>query len=280
MDNQQISEPTIADMPEGKSKFPYKIVIIIAVILLLAVIAAIFFISVSSSGKDKNLQEQLDLGEQYLSELDYEQAIIAYEAAITIDPQCVEACLGLADTYIAMGDYEKALEVLERNYDLSKDNAVAKKIATVKALLNPEAKDPDVPEVSDNIAEPEFPVLTAADIQNKVEIIYQSEASKVAGSDYASAATVASLSKVPDASITYVGMGGYGSPMGMGVHFQGYTVGIQANPINGYRYVKSESATIQFTGSVYNDYLGQQVPCFNVPESGNHLIYVYYEPIN
>ena len=95
-------------------------------------------------------QEQYDLGLRYLSEGNYEEAIIAFAAAIEIDPkqplayvgrgdaymgleqteenlsaaqadyECaieldealVEAYLGLAEVYIRQGQYEKALEIL------------------------------------------------------------------------------------------------------------------------------------------------------------------------
>lgn len=52
----------------------------------------------------------------YLSELEYEQAIVAYEAAIAIDLKYEETYLALADIYIEMGDYKKVLEVLEEGY--------------------------------------------------------------------------------------------------------------------------------------------------------------------
>ena len=56
-------------------------------------------------------QEQYDLGVRYLSEGNYEEAIIAFTAAIEIDPKRVEAYSGLSDAYLAIGDYESASEV-------------------------------------------------------------------------------------------------------------------------------------------------------------------------
>lgn len=57
-------------------------------------------------------QEQYDLGIRYLSEGNYEEAIIAFTAAIEIDPKQPDAYLGLADVYVAQDDTEKAKEVL------------------------------------------------------------------------------------------------------------------------------------------------------------------------
>ena len=40
-----------------------------------------------------------------------------------------------------------------------------------------------------------------------------------------------------------------------------------------------ESDTIEFYEYDPNEFLGYDVPWFKVPESGEHVIYVYYEPI-
>ena len=53
-------------------------------------------------------QEQADLGMQQLAAGNYEEAIAAFTAAIELDPQSETAYSGLADTYVAMGEYEKA----------------------------------------------------------------------------------------------------------------------------------------------------------------------------
>ena len=58
-------------------------------------------------------QEQYDLGVRYLSEGKYEEAVIAFNAAIEIDPKRADAYIGLADAYMALGDVEQARLVLE-----------------------------------------------------------------------------------------------------------------------------------------------------------------------
>lgn len=57
-------------------------------------------------------QEQYDLGARYLSNGEYEEAILAFAAAIEIDPKQVGAYEKLADVYIALGDYEQAAQIL------------------------------------------------------------------------------------------------------------------------------------------------------------------------
>ena len=57
-------------------------------------------------------QEQYDLGIKYLEEGNYEEAIIAFNAAIEIDPKRPEAYIGLADVYTALGDTDAAKKAL------------------------------------------------------------------------------------------------------------------------------------------------------------------------
>ena len=73
-------------------------------------------------------QEQYDLGVRYLSDGSYEEAVIAFEAAIRIDPKQPEAYLGLADAYLGQGDLSKALDALERGWDKTGDPAIQEKL--------------------------------------------------------------------------------------------------------------------------------------------------------
>ena len=74
-------------------------------------------------------QEQYDLGIRYLEEGDYEQAIVAFTAAIEIDPKQAVVYVGRAQAYIesgeteenlsaALADYESALALDDMNPDI------------------------------------------------------------------------------------------------------------------------------------------------------------------
>ena len=117
-------------------------------------------------------QDQYDLGVRYLSEGNYEEAIIAFTAAIEIDPKrpeayvgrggayigsgetaenlaaaladyeaaleldetSADAWLGLADVYIRQGDYDKALEILREALEKTGgDQSIADKLAEAEA---------------------------------------------------------------------------------------------------------------------------------------------------
>lgn len=83
----------------------------------------------STSG---NWQEQYDLGVRYLSEGNYQEAIIAFTAAIQIDPKRVESYLELSNAYSLSGDDESAMRVLEDGYDVTNDEKLIDAINGLK----------------------------------------------------------------------------------------------------------------------------------------------------
>lgn len=104
-----------------------------AVAVLCVLLVAVLVVSGGNSGR--RLQEQLRLGEKYLTELDYEQAIAAYRAAIEIDPKCEEAYLGLADVYVAKGEPEQAAVVLQTGYEETGSRTLQNKLEEVNVLV-------------------------------------------------------------------------------------------------------------------------------------------------
>ena len=78
--------------------------IIIGIIVAVAAIAVVARFFLVSGSEDNKLNDTLQLADNYLGDLDYENAIASYEEAISIDPKSVDAYAGLANTYIAMAD--------------------------------------------------------------------------------------------------------------------------------------------------------------------------------
>lgn len=68
--------------------------------------------SVPGTTEDVSWQDQYDLGIRYLSEGNYEEAIIAFTAAIEIDPKRMDAYIGMADAYYGLGDIDGAIRIL------------------------------------------------------------------------------------------------------------------------------------------------------------------------
>ncbi|MEN6460224.1 MAG: tetratricopeptide repeat protein [Syntrophomonas sp.] len=80
--------------------------------LLAIVLAAGGFWGWLGYSSEARVQAKLELAIKYLSENDYEKAILEFNEAIKIDPRNIEARVGLAQAYIGIGDTQKADEVL------------------------------------------------------------------------------------------------------------------------------------------------------------------------
>lgn len=89
------------------------------VALMMAGLALLFGLCACATMENSPMwQEQYDLGVRYLSEGNYEEAIIAFTAAIEIDPNHALAYAGRGDTYMAMAEQtqnttEESLALLE-----------------------------------------------------------------------------------------------------------------------------------------------------------------------
>lgn len=73
-------------------------------------------------------QEQYDIGVRYLSEGNYEEAILAFTAAIEIDPMQEDSYISLADTYIDIGEMDLARQTIANAISLLGDMATTKLI--------------------------------------------------------------------------------------------------------------------------------------------------------
>lgn len=90
-----------------------KISIILLSIAILMVIAVIGIIAIYNC-KDARLKRQLSLGDKYLDEFKYEDALLEYQIAMAIDPKAADAYVGTANAYIGLNAYDLADEVLEK----------------------------------------------------------------------------------------------------------------------------------------------------------------------
>lgn len=105
----------------AKSKALTKVLIALGTVILIAIAAIVTTVGLTGQSKDRKLQTQLDLGNKYLTEGQYEDAVVAFEAAISIEPKTPEAYKGLAEAYEAMGDYEAAKKALQRGIEATAD---------------------------------------------------------------------------------------------------------------------------------------------------------------
>ena len=118
MDNREINNQTPQEIKKKKKWIVPVIIGVAAALLIGLIVGGIIYIKSVALPK-KELKKQLDLGDKYLSDMDYDNAILAYREAISINPKNEKAYLGLGKTYEAMadealdeGDVEKALDCL------------------------------------------------------------------------------------------------------------------------------------------------------------------------
>ena len=128
--NVELSQADILKKVGGGKEKMKKGYIILYLIVFRIVFAGAIGINTYNS-PDKRLAKQLDLGNRYLEEMDYEQAILAYKTAIEIDPKCEDAYLGLADIYITQEKPINAAEILEEGYSQTESEIILAKLREV-----------------------------------------------------------------------------------------------------------------------------------------------------
>lgn len=90
--------------------------IIGSAILMVSLITGIVLVSTLAVGWNQSAALHAFLGERYLDALDYDQAVAAFEAAISIDPKNEDTYIRLAETYEKMGMEAKAAETMRNGY--------------------------------------------------------------------------------------------------------------------------------------------------------------------
>ena len=127
-----ISEETgEAETEKSGGQRKFKKGIIVAAATAIVIVLAAFINIWLHNAPARQLAKQLDLGNRYLEEMDYEQAVVAFTKAIEIDPMNVDAYIGAADAYIGLGDLESAKAVLEQGMKMVSDETIDTKLKEV-----------------------------------------------------------------------------------------------------------------------------------------------------
>lgn len=135
-DSEELEVKNLESSSEKKDNFESKKKIIIGAVVatIIVLLGAIISYSAFFSPEAK-YDKYLELGRKYLLEENYEEAIVAFAKAIEIDPKRVEAYEKIADAYIGLGDEEKALEYLNKGYELIKAESLRKYIDKINILI-------------------------------------------------------------------------------------------------------------------------------------------------
>jgi len=114
--------------------------------VLLSMMILLLFVSCSSNAQ--RASELLSLGEKYLLELNYEQAIVQLLTVIEIDPKKERAYILLADAYKQSGEQGKGQAILEMGFAiLSESDAI------LENLINSMIKNDNAEAISRLVAD-------------------------------------------------------------------------------------------------------------------------------
>lgn len=180
-----------------------KAIIIAIISILFLLLAGIGFVKYSGAS---TLRNEIKLGNKYLQEGKYEEAVLAFQKAIKIEPKSVEARVGLGKAYIGSGKidlaekafkeaisinakkpqayielaklYENegktndAIAILEKGYSATGNSSIKKMLDEIKAKQNQKItfEDKEFEKMIRKIINKETGDITAADLE-KVESI-------------------------------------------------------------------------------------------------------------
>ena len=115
---------------DGRKKSHIGLIIglIIAACIVIAGVVGVLLVL----NRGPSMEERLEMGNRYLEDLDYDEAIEVFQEILDIDPKCVDAYMGLADAYIGVEDYESAMDILEKGYDKTEDDDLKERLEEVE----------------------------------------------------------------------------------------------------------------------------------------------------
>ncbi len=91
-----------------------KILLIVLSSLLVIVIGIIAYMLLNNHMIESQYTVAITQAEKYLQDKNYEDALVSYKQALALDPDSEAPYLGLANTYVAMGDTSKAVSILNQ----------------------------------------------------------------------------------------------------------------------------------------------------------------------
>ena len=134
--NQLYAHPPIQSKKRTNVKRTAAIVLAGLLVFFCSIFTGFFY-----QQNQNSYQHYMDLGNRYLSELKYSEAVNAFTKAIDIEPKRSQAYEGRADAYSYMQEYDLAIVDYERAIELAPDHGeeIQLKLDDLRASSGPES---------------------------------------------------------------------------------------------------------------------------------------------
>ena len=96
-----------------------RVTIMVLIVIVLAGMGAVIGTKIVQQNHVRHL---LELGNQYLREERYEEAIAAFTSVLDIEKKCGDAYIGLVDSYVGSKDIKAAMDYAEKGYVVCNDD--------------------------------------------------------------------------------------------------------------------------------------------------------------
>ena len=88
------------------------------------------------SSRPATTDDMLSLGERFLLELQFEQALVQFLGVIDIEPNNVQAIIGAAEAYVGLGQRAVAANVLRQGYERTGDERIRYRLAELEGIAD------------------------------------------------------------------------------------------------------------------------------------------------
>ncbi|MCD8107943.1 MAG: tetratricopeptide repeat protein [Oscillospiraceae bacterium] len=110
--------------------------------IILAILITLTTFTACAATDQALVSMYLNLGEKYLLDLDYEQAIVYFNKVIEVEPRNSRAYMGAAEAYVGLGDTESAINLLKTALEVfSDDEEVTIELLEMLIEIDPETSE-------------------------------------------------------------------------------------------------------------------------------------------
>ena len=119
---------------------------LVSVMAVMVIILGLF--TACGKSAEQQITEQLEIGNKYLTEADYEAAIVAFNKVITLDGKNTAGYIGLMEAYQKSGNIDEAIQYGESGLEKNDEDSLKNKLLEVYQKKQLEAEGDDLLRIS------------------------------------------------------------------------------------------------------------------------------------